>query len=90
MITLDPSEVVRSIEIEAYINDNFEVLESFEVGGTLLNLIIDPTIVNYFEESSDLHNNFIEAAFSNERDLIKIKKISGDFKFIIANIKKPA
>lgn len=84
MIEMDPSEAVRSGDIDCLIKQNFSQIREFHVGGALLNLIFDPTIVNNFDCSNQQHNAIIRAAFRYERELMVENKIGSDFKFIVA------
>lgn len=84
MIAMDPSEAVRSSDIYSLIVQNFTKIREFQVGGTLLNLIFDATIVNNFDSGNPQHNAIIHAAFDYERRLMAENKIGSDFKFIIA------
>jgi len=88
MIKIDPSEAARSDELEGSIKDNFKNINSFDLGGTLLNLIFDSSIINNFDEHNDSHNNILEKAFRLERKLIASGKLRSDFKFLIAEIDK--
>jgi len=88
VIEVDPSEAIRSGEIERFIHDYFKEIQTFKLGGTLLNLILDTSIINNFDESNDVHNQVIEDAFRLERKLIDVGILGSDFKFIIAEIDK--
>ncbi len=86
MIAMDPSEAVRSGDIYNLIIKNFTQIHEFQVGGTLLNLIFDSTIINNFEPNNLEHNEIIRAAFDYERKLMAENKITSDFKFIVATV----
>ncbi|MDP2805083.1 MAG: class I SAM-dependent methyltransferase [Gallionellaceae bacterium] len=84
MIAMDPSEAVRSSDIDHLIRQHFSQIREFQIGGALLSLIFDPTVVNNFDCSNPQHNEIIHAAFHYERRLMAENKIGSDFKFIVA------
>lgn len=84
MIELDPSEAVRSSELHTWIHDNFTVTHDFPIGGTLLGLIFDGSILNNFDPENTEHNRIIEKAFGLERQLMERGEIGCDFRFIVA------
>lgn len=86
MIQMDPSEAARSDELLGLISRNFRKLRVFEIGGTLLNLIFDESIINNFDEDNEEHNEILRKAFYYEKKLIEEGRIGCDFKFIIAQL----
>lgn len=84
MIEADPSEAARSGELMKYITDNFAVVRDFEIGGTLVNLIFTPDVINNFSTEDSEALSIIGKAFRYERELIKGGIIPSDFRFIIA------
>lgn len=86
MIQMDPSEAVRSNELFRLISGNFRQLRVFDIGGTLLNLIFDESIINNFDEDNEGHNEILRKAFFLEKALIEEGRIDCDFKFIIAQL----
>lgn len=84
VIDSDPSEAVRSGELLDWIRDHFSVEKDFAIGGTLLNLIFDGSIVNNFDPNDMGHNQIIEKAFVRETDLMARGEIGCDFRFMIA------
>jgi SAM-dependent methyltransferase len=89
MIDLDPSEAVRSGELDAQIEKNFVVERAFPIGGTLLNLIFDGAIVNNFDPHDAEHNGIIEKAYAYEKALRAAGQIGCDFKFLLAHPRQP-
>ena len=86
MIKMDPSEAVRPNELFGLISGNFRELRVFDIGGTLLNLILNESIINNFDEDSEEHNEILRKAFCFEKKLIEEGRIGNDFKFIIAKL----
>lgn len=86
MLEMDPSEAVRSDELLGLISGNFRELKIFDIGGTLLNLIFDGSIINNFDEDNEEHNEILRKAYYFEKKLIKEGSIGCDFKFIIAKL----
>ena len=86
MIKMDPSEAVRSNELFGLISGNFRKLRVFDIGGTLLNLIFNESIINNFDADNEEHNEILRKAFYFEKKLIEEGRIGCDFKFIIAKL----
>jgi SAM-dependent methyltransferase len=84
MITADPSEAVRSSEVHGFIARNFRIVKEFDVGGTLVNLIFTPDIINNFNPDDAGHRELIGRLYRKERELITAGELPSDFKFIIA------
>jgi SAM-dependent methyltransferase len=84
MIAMDPSEAVRSGELYGLLAANMRIETELALGGTLLNLILDGTIVNNFDPRVQEHNRIIEKAFALEQTLIAAGEIGSDFKLIVA------
>lgn len=86
MINMDPSEAVRSSEIMSHIEKNFEVLDNFALGGTVMNLLLYGERVNRFDANDPFHNAILEEAVQFERQLLDSGKLSSDFRFVIAKV----
>ncbi len=84
IIAADPSEAVRSSDIYPLLVEYFDEIRNFAMGGTLLNLIFDPTVINNFDPGNPSHNTILQAAFDYERKLMAENTLGSDFKFIIA------
>ena len=87
MINMDPSEAVRYSDIMSNIESNFNVLENFALGGTVMNLLLYGERVNRFNEKDPFHNAILEEAVLYERELLNNGKLSSDFRFVIATSK---
>lgn len=85
MIAADPSEAVRSSEVHGFIRRHFDILEEFDIGGTLLNLVFTPDIINNFQPGDSGHEDVLQRAFAEERKLMAGKReVPSDFKLIVA------
>ena len=87
MINMDPSEAVRSSDIMAHIESNFQVLENFALGGTVMNLLLYGHRVNRFDAKDPFHNAILEEAVFYERQLLDNGVLSSDFRFVVAKAK---
>jgi len=84
MIELDPSEAVRSGDLKDVIEDNFSEVRWLDLGGTILNLVLDGSIINSFDENELEHNNFIAKVFRYEQELLGAGVLDSDFRIVIA------
>lgn len=84
MIAMDPSEAVRSGELDAILRTHFDILVDLPLGGTLLNLIFYGDVINNFDVENPDHNRILEDAFQYERRLITEGKLGSDFRLLIA------
>jgi SAM-dependent methyltransferase len=84
MIAMDPSEAVRSGELHSMLRDQFDVLEDFALGGTVVHLLLSEGRVNHFDASNPLHNAVLEEAVTFERQLISSGALTSDFRFVVA------
>lgn len=88
MIANDPSEAVRSEDLLPMIRERFEVLESKEIGGTILmHLLYD--IVQNFRFDDPRERAYIEMICALEGELVDRGAIESDF-VILAGRKKGA
>lgn len=83
MIEMDPSEAVRSGELYAFLQRNFELDMDVAIGGTLLQLIFDGTIVNNFDPEDPWHRSIIERAVQWEQSLMASGALQADFRLIV-------
>lgn len=83
MIAMDPSEAVRSSEIERVLSSFFDPLVDIPLGGTLLNLVFYGEVVNHFVAGHPEHDAIIERAFSLERELIQQGQLPSDFRLLV-------
>lgn len=86
MIDMDPSEAVRSSDILPHIEANFEVLNNFALGGTVMNLLLYGERVNRFDANDPFHNAILEEAVQYERQLLDSGQLSSDFRFVVAQL----
>jgi SAM-dependent methyltransferase len=84
MIAMDPSEAVRSSELHEQLASNLQIEREIALGGTLLNLILDGSVVNNFDPRNADHNRIIEKAFALERSMMAAGEIESDFRLIVA------
>lgn len=90
LIALDPSEAVRSSELYGLLQQQMQLQCDFAIGGTLLNLILDASIVNNFALEDAEAIAVIDRAFAFERELMRQGEIGCDFRLIVATFPEPA
>jgi hypothetical protein len=83
MIAGDPSEAVRSADIERVLKHSFEIIEEKNWGGTLTYLIFE-NIAGNFNPNNPLHECIIELLIHHENTLIQHKVLPSDFKVYMA------
>ncbi len=86
MMQADPSEAVRSAEIEALLRRYFQILEEKNWGGTLNHLIFEDTAGNYDLEHP-WHNAILELLIHHENCLIENGVLPSNYKFFVAGAK---
>lgn len=79
----DPSEAIRSQEINHLIEQNFTVIDRIDFGGTLLHMLLH-SIVDNFNASNDDDIAILRLLGYIEQILIEESVITSDFAFIIA------
>lgn len=84
MIAIDPSEAVRSDEVLPLLERHFVIERDYPVGGALLNLVFDGTVVNNFDPCDEVHNEIIRKVFRRERELMARGALGCDFRVVIA------
>jgi SAM-dependent methyltransferase len=87
MIAMDPSEAVRSGELDTILRAHFDFCVDLPLGGTLLNLIFYGDVTNNFDAENPAHNRLIEEAFQYERKLINEGCLGSDFRLLIGLLK---
>lgn len=87
MIQGDPSEAVRSADIERVLNQYFEVTEEKNWGGTL-NYLVFENIAGNFDPKNPLHTCIAELLIHHENTLLAYGIIPSDFKFYMARPKQ--
>ena len=83
MIAGDPSEAVRSGEIEPLLRKWFEIIEEKPWGGTLNNLVFE-NISGNFDNENAYHRAIIELLIRLENVVIEAGILPSDFKFFMA------
>lgn len=86
MIIGDPSEAVRSADIERVLKDHFDVVEEKNWGGTL-NYLVFENIAGNFDPDNPVHECIVEFLIQHENQLIAQGVIPSDFKFYMARPK---
>ncbi len=83
MIEADPSEAIRSSDIQAVLGQNFEILETRPLGGTLAHLALGDIAQNFAPEN-DEHRAALLRLFALEDDAMRDGVIGSDFVVITA------
>jgi len=82
MVKDDPSEAVRSADIESALEPYFELLESRPIGGTILNPLLGGIMEN-FDEESEVDLAFLNAVAALEDALMEKCALESDFKIMV-------
>ncbi len=83
MITLDPSESVRSAEVIPVLEQYFEIIDFKPYGGTLLHILLSHVMPGFdLEDEKDL--SILRLMFLYERTLIEHEVLPSDFAFLVA------
>lgn len=80
MIRMDPSEAVRSADIDDALKASFEIVEEKNMGGTLNYLIFDG-IGPHFHDQTPLHTTVVEFLIYHENLLIDLGVLPSNFKY---------
>ena len=83
MIRHDPSEAVRSAEIENLVKARFEIVGEWNWGGTLNHLVFQNIAAN-FDSANPYHRSLIELLIHHENDLVRHGVLPSDFKVFVA------
>jgi len=83
MIDYDPSEAVRSGEIETVLKASFDVFAEWNWGGTVNHLVFQDIAAN-FDPADPLHQEVVESLIGSENALIKAGRLPSDFKVFLA------
>jgi SAM-dependent methyltransferase len=83
METYDPSEAVRSGDIERLVKASFEVFEEWNWGGTLNHLVFQ-NIAGNFDLENAHHKSIVELLIHHENVLIQERILPSDFKVFLA------
>lgn len=88
MIKADPSEAVRSSEIEGMVGRFFDVVERKEIGGTLLHPMLEGILGN-FDEREPVDRALINVLMAAEEKLIEDGDMPSDFVMMVCRRKEP-
>jgi SAM-dependent methyltransferase len=83
MIAGDPSEAVRSSEIESILKSRFMLLDEWNWGGTL-NFLVFGEIAANFKPDDPVHQELIEWLIAYENLMIRQGLLPSDFKMYVA------
>jgi SAM-dependent methyltransferase len=81
---VDPSEAVRSGELYDLLREHMQIEHDLALGGTLLNLIFDASIVNNFDVADEAAMRIVDKAYAFERELMRRGEIGSDFRLLVA------
>jgi SAM-dependent methyltransferase len=87
MVEHDPSEAVRSGEIETLVKSHFEVVGEWNWGGTLNHLVFQNIAANFDQENA-YHRSIIELLIHHENVLVREGVLPSDFKVFAARAKQ--
>jgi SAM-dependent methyltransferase len=87
MVASDPSEAVRSGEIERLVKARFEILAEWNWGGTLNHLVFHNIAAN-FDPENEYHRSIVELLIHHENVLIREGFLPSDFKVFLARPKR--
>ena len=79
MVAADPSEAVRSAEIETELRSRFEVIGEWSWGGTINHLVFQD-IAGNFEPLNESHLSHVERLIQFENTAIREGRLPSDFK----------
>jgi SAM-dependent methyltransferase len=85
MVNHDPSEAVRSAEIESLLKAHFDVHHEWNWGGTLNHLVFQDIAAN-FDQENVCHRSIIELLIHHENVLIREGHLPSDFKVFLARL----
>jgi SAM-dependent methyltransferase len=87
MVAHDPSEAVRSGEIEPVVKSCFEIVGEWNWGGTLNHLVFQDIAAN-FDQSNACHRSIIELLIHHENALIREALLPSDFKVFLGRLER--
>ncbi|HXW04746.1 MAG TPA: class I SAM-dependent methyltransferase [Vicinamibacterales bacterium] len=88
MVNHDPSESVRSAEIEPLLKARFDVFREWNWGGTLNHLVFQDIAAN-FDPHNPWHSAIVELLIHHENILIQEGVLPSDFKVFLARRRSP-
>jgi SAM-dependent methyltransferase len=87
MMAHDPSESVRSAEIEGLVKQSFDVVAEWNWGGTLNHLVFQNIAAN-FDQENPYHRSIIDLLIHHENAMIHEGVLPSDFKVFLARPKR--
>lgn len=87
MVRHDPSEAVRSGEIESLVKGHFDVVGEWNWGGTLNHLVFQNIAANFDPENA-YHRSIVELVIHHENVLIREGLLPSDFKVFLARLRQ--
>jgi ubiquinone/menaquinone biosynthesis C-methylase UbiE len=87
MIRHDPSEAVRSAEVEKLVRAQFEIVGEWNWGGTLNHLVFQNIAAN-FDPDNTYHRSIIELLIHHENVLVREGVLPSNFKVFFARLKR--
>lgn len=88
VITVDPSEAVRSAEIVPVLRQYFDIIEYKPLGGTILQFLLADIAGNFQRDETGAR--LLEMLFAVEDALLEAGHLDSDFAYIVAAPKAPA
>jgi SAM-dependent methyltransferase len=83
MMALDPTEAVRSSDIERVFGSRFETIALYPLGGTLVSLVVYGDLVNRYNPEDPEHCAYLERMLTQEHALIEQGVLPSDFRLWI-------
>ncbi len=87
MVRHDPSEAVRSGEIESLVKAHFHIVGEWNWGGTLNHLVFQNIAANFDPENA-YHRSIVELVIHHENVLIREGLLPSDFKVFLARLRQ--
>jgi hypothetical protein len=86
VIRTDPSEAVRSDEIVAVLQRDFDIMEKKDWGGNVLQYLL-AGIAGHFSAENELSQALLKMLFNVEDTLLKCGEFKSDFAYMVARPK---
>jgi O-antigen biosynthesis protein len=87
MLKHDPSEAVRSSQIEALVSERFHIVEHRALGGTLLHMALSDLAQN-FDPAKNEDQTYIQRLIDREEQLMAEDGLESDFLILVAQRKE--
>lgn len=83
MITMDPTEAIRSEEIIEVLQKYFKIIEFKKYGGTLLHILLNH-VMGSFDIEDENQKALLQMMFLFERTLIEQNVLKSDFAYVVS------